>query len=280
MKVTIAKHSGFCYGVKRAVDIGLSDYNKKTYTFGQLIHNGEFQKKMDEKGINVVESLDSIKNCNLIIRSHGVGKKIYDLAKEKNINIIDATCPYVKKIHEIVRNEYKKNRKVIIIGNPEHPEVKGILGWCEEKGFTIKNAKKAKLLLRNIEKSDKISVVCQTTFKVDEYEKIKKIFESYFKNVNFYDTICAATRKRQESAVELSKKVDLMIVVGGKNSSNTKKLYELCKEHTKTLFIQNKNDYVLSDLSDVNSIGIVGGASTPDWVINNILQIINEGEGF
>lgn len=134
--------------------------------------------------------------------------------------------------------------------------------------------------MRNVEKSDKISVVCQTTFKVDEYEKIKKIFESYFKNVNFYDTICAATRKRQESAVELSKKVDLMIVVGGKNSSNTKKLYELCKEHTKTLFIQNKNDYVLSDLSDVNSIGIVGGASTPDWVINNILQIINEGEGF
>jgi len=277
MKVTIADHSGFCYGVKRAVQMAMGDFEALTYTYGPLIHNEAFQEKMNANGIFIEKDLSKISGKNLIIRSHGVGKSIYMEAKQNNITIFDATCPYVKKIHRIVENAYQNNRKIIIIGDQNHPEVIGINGWCNNEAEIIK---KTNFMLKNTDKFDSISVVCQTTFKTNLYKQIKSELLSKFNSIVIHDTICAATKNRQESAIELSKKVDLMIVVGGKNSSNTNKLYELCKKETKTLFLQTHKDFNLSDLTDVNSIGIVGGASTPDWVVNNILQIINEGEGF
>ena len=277
MKVTIANHSGFCFGVKRAVQIASGDFQSETYTYGPLIHNEAFQDKMNVKGIFIEEDLDLIKEKNLIIRSHGVGKSVYIKAKENNITIFDATCPYVKKIHKIVEKAYDAGRKIIIIGDKSHPEVIGINGWCDNKAEIIK---KSNFMLNNINKFDRITVVCQTTFKTDLYEAIKNELIEKFMNIIIHDTICSATKNRQASAIDLAKTVDLMIVVGGKNSSNTTKLYELCKKITKTIFIQTYKDYNLSGLTDVNSIGIVGGASTPDWVVNNILQIINEGEGF
>lgn len=277
MKVTIANHSGFCYGVKRAVQIANSDFEEDTYTYGPLIHNEAFQERMNAKGIFVEQDLNKIRGKNLIIRSHGVGKSVYVEAEKNDITIFDATCPYVKKIHKIVEKAYNDKRKVIIIGDRNHPEVIGINGWCNNEAEIIK---KTNFMLKRTDKFDTITVVCQTTFKMNLYKRIKDELLRKFDSIIIHDTICAATRNRQESAIELSKKVDLMIVVGGKNSSNTNKLYELCKNETKTLFLQTHKDFNLSDLTDVNSIGIVGGASTPDWVVNNILQIINEGEGF
>ena len=277
MKVTIANYSGFCYGVKRAVQMANGNFENETFTYGPLIHNEAFQDKMKSKGIFIEEDLDQIKGKNLIIRSHGVGKSVYMKAEANNITLFDATCPYVKKIHKIVANAYQDGQKIIIIGDKNHPEVIGIKGWCNGE---VEIIKKSNFMLNNIEKFDKITVVCQTTFKTALYKEIKNALIQSFENIIIHDTICSATKNRQESAIDLAKTVDLMIVVGGKNSSNTNKLYELCNKITKTIFIQTYKDYNLSDLTDVNSIGIVGGASTPDWVVNNILQIINEGEGF
>lgn len=277
MNVTIANHSGFCFGVKRAAEMALVDYSEDTYTYGPLIHNEAFNERLRSKGIISEQSLEKIKGKNLILRSHGVKKSVYDQAKKYDINIIDATCPYVKKIHRIVEKAYLKGDKIIIIGDENHPEVIGINGWCNDEAFIIK---KRNFLLKKINKFDSISVVCQTTFKMDLYMEIKEVLTKKYDNIVFYDTICSATKNRQESAIELAKKVDLMIVVGGKNSSNTNKLYELCSTYTRALFIQSYKDYDLSDLTDVDSIGIVGGASTPDWVVDNILQKLNEGEGF
>ena len=278
MKIKIAEHSGFCYGVKRAVKIALEPYEINTYTYGPIIHNGEFQKKLEQNGVFIETNLEKIENKNLIIRSHGVKKNVYAEAKLNNINVIDATCPYVKKIHKIVEQEYNKNRKIIIIGDKNHPEVIGINGWCKDSAHIIK---KSKYLLSNLKKSDKISVVCQTTFNLELYDIIKVRLMNDFNDILFFDTICLATANRQKSAEILSKEVDLMIVVGGQNSSNTIKLFEICKKNTKTLFLQTEKDFYLSDLTNVNSIGIVGGASTPEWVINNIIKKINnEGEGF
>ncbi|MGM0379145.1 MAG: 4-hydroxy-3-methylbut-2-enyl diphosphate reductase [Bacillota bacterium] len=267
MKVKEAKYSGFCYGVKKAVDVSLKEYHNKTYTYGQIIHNAQFEKKLENKGIESVESIDNIDNCNLIIRAHGVSKKIYEKIKNKNINLIDATCPYVKEIHKIVENDNNLDKKIIIIGDPNHPEIIGINGWCENKGIIIENIN---YNLSNVDKSDIISVVCQTTYNEVKYKKIKNKLKNQFENIRFYDTICSATKKRQDSALKLAKKVDVMLVVGGKNSSNTKKLFEICKKVTQTYWIQTYNDIVLSNLTDASFVGIVGGASTPDWIINNI----------
>ncbi len=278
MKIKIAEYSGFCYGVKRAVEIALESYEIETYTYGPIIHNGEFQKKLERNGVFIETDLEKIENKNLIIRSHGVKKSVYEEAKANNINTIDATCPYVKKIHKIVEEEYNKNRKIIIIGDENHPEVIGINGWCKDSANIIK---KVNFILSNLKKSDRISVVCQTTFNLELYDTIKTRLMNKFDDIIFFDTICLATVNRQSSAEKLSKEVDLMIVVGGKNSSNTNKLFEICKKNTKTLFLQTEKDFYLSDLTNVNSIGIVGGASTPEWVINNIIKKINnEGEGF
>jgi len=277
MKVTIANHSGFCYGVKRAVQMANGDFERDTFTYGPLIHNEAFQERMNAKKIYIEEDLDQIKGKNLIIRSHGVGKSVYKKAKENNITVFDATCPYVKRIHKIVENAHQEGQKIVIIGDKNHPEVNSINGWCDNEAEIIK---KTNFMLNNIDIFDRITVVCQTTFKMDLYKEIKDKLLKKFEHIIIHDTICSATKNRQESATELAQSVDLMIVVGGKNSSNTNKLYELCKDITNTIFIQTYKDYNLSDLTDVNSIGIVGGASTPDWVVNNILQIINEGEGF
>ena len=189
--------------------------------------------------------------------------------------MIDATCPYVKEIHKIVENDYNLGKKIIIIGDPNHPEIIGINGWCENQGIIIENLN---YNLSNLNKSDIISVVCQTTYNKAKYKEIKNKLKNQFENIRFYDTICSATKKRQDSALKLAKKVDVMYVVGGKNSSNTKKLFDICKKETQTYWVQTYNDIVLSNLTDVSFVGIVGGASTPDWIINNIKKKLNEGE--
>jgi len=202
MKIKIAEYSGFCYGVKRAVEIALESYEIETYTYGPIIHNGEFQKKLERNGVFIETDLEKIENKNLIIRSHGVKKSVYEEAKANNINTIDATCPYVKKIHKIVEEEYNKNRKIIIIGDENHPEVIGINGWCKDSANIIK---KVNFILSNLKKSDRISVVCQTTFNLELYDTIKTRLMNKFDDIIFFDTICLATVNRQSSAEKLSK---------------------------------------------------------------------------
>lgn len=269
MKISVAKHSGFCYGVKKAVNIATDHFNvKKTFTYGDIIHNEDVIKKLEQHNIKSIDDLKKAENGNLIIRAHGVGKQVYEQAKKYNINIIDATCPYVKEIHSIVEKFYHDGYKIIIIGDKNHPEIIGINGWCENNGIIVDNTN---LNLSNLSISDKICLVCQTTYKRAKFEAIKKELLNTFETIVVHDTICSATKNRQTSAIALAKEVDLMLVVGGKNSSNTNKLYELCKEHTQTLFIQNEKDFNKSDLKQYTHVGIVGGASTPDWIINNII---------
>lgn len=232
MEIKIAKNAGFCFGVKRAMQMAsdeLDDKSTEVYSLGPLIHNKQAVSKYEEKGLKVVEEIENIpSNERVIIRSHGVGEIVYNEAENKSVKIVDTTCPYVKKIHKIVNDFYKKGYKIIIIGNKTHPEVVGINGWCENSAIVIKNVDD----IDNIEfdKDAKYCVVSQTTVDIDNYEKIVEKLNSILKDTVMKNTICSATKERQLSAKNLAKEVDCMIVIGGKHSSNTQKLVNICKD--------------------------------------------------
>ena len=248
MKVIVAKTAGFCFGVERAVEQVYEQIEKNDgipiYTYGPIIHNEEVVKDLEEKGVRVIETeeeLKALKDCVVIIRSHGVGKHIYDLLTERGIRIVDATCPFVKKIHRIVKEENEKGRRVIIIGNERHPEVEGIKGWGNENTIVVENEEQIEKL--SFETKEKLSIVSQTTF---NYKKFQDLVEKFLKkgyDSSVLNTICNATQERQSEAREIASEVDAMIVVGGKSSSNTQKLYEICRrECENTYYIQTFDD--------------------------------------
>ncbi len=278
-KVILAQNAGFCFGVKRAVEEALEkqkEFNKRVYTLGPLIHNNdavEFLKSNEIYPIEIseVEKLGS--DDVIIIRSHGISKKLYDKIQSKGINIIDATCPYVKNIQMKVYKYYEQKYSIVIVGDPNHPEVIGINGWCNDSAIICKNGEVNEPLPK------RICVVSQTTEKQSNWKKVlEKIVESCKEFVAF-NTICSATEERQKSAEELSKKVDAMIVIGGKESSNTTKLYEICKENClNTVHVERASeipDYIVYSDKHLN-IGVTAGASTPDWIIKEALLKMNE----
>lgn len=271
MEVILAKTAGFCFGVKRAVEMVYEQIGKEnTCTFGPIIHNEEVVEDLKNKGIQVINSLEEAKNVTpgtIIIRSHGTSRATYDALEDMGWTIIDATCPFVKKIHRIVSEESEKGAQIVIIGNEHHPEVEGISGWCHNEPVVIDSVEKA--LDFKVEDGKKVCIVSQTTF---NYKKFQDIVENLRKkgyDIIVRNTICNATEERQTEARELAKKVDAMIVIGGKSSSNTQKLYEICKDECdNTYFIQTLRDLDLSKFSHACSVGITAGASTP----NNIIQ--------
>ena len=276
MKVIVAKTAGFCFGVERAVEQVYEQIEKNDgipiYTYGPIIHNEEVVKDLEEKGVRVIETeeeLKVLKDGVVIIRSHGVGKHIYDLLTERGIRIVDATCPFVKKIHRIVKEENEKGRRVIIIGNERHPEVEGIKGWGNENTIVVENEEQIEKL--SFETKEKLSIVSQTTF---NYKKFQDLVEKFLKkgyDSSVLNTICNATQERQVEAREIASEVDAMIVVGGKSSSNTQKLYEICRrECENTYYIQTFDDLEPESVSSVRSVGITAGASTPKNIIKEV----------
>lgn len=276
MEVTVAKSAGFCFGVKRAVDkvyeqIENNNGRIDIYTYGPIIHNEEVVKDLENKGVKVINSIDELKKLKegiVIIRSHGADKRIYDIIEENGLQLVDATCPFVRKIHKIVQNEENNNTHIIIIGNPSHPEVQGIKGWSGENTTIINTEEEAENF--SLEDNKSICIVSQTTFNYKKFKYLVEIISKKGYDINVLDTICNATHERQREAAEIAKQVDTMIVIGGKNSSNTQKLYEICKkECNNTYYIQTLEDLRLDEIK-TGSVGITAGASTPNNIIEEV----------
>mgnify|MGYP002514734602 CR=1 FL=1 len=278
MEVILAKTAGFCFGVKRAVDTVYEqiETGKKIYTYGPIIHNEEVVKDLEAKGVTVIETLDELKNCEagtVIIRSHGVSKAEYNFIKEHNFEIVDATCPFVKKIHNIVEQESEAGKHIVIIGSKEHPEVQGIMGWSKTDATVIENVQET--VEFEPKQDEKLCIVSQTTFNYKKFQELVEIFEKKGYDVNVVNTICNATEVRQTQARQIAKEVDVMIVIGGKHSSNTRKLYEICKkECEQTYFIQTLNDLDFQSSSNIQKVGITAGASTPNNLIEEVQNYV------
>ena len=276
MNVKIAKNAGFCFGVKRAMNMAwneLEESENGIYALGPLIHNKQAVSVYEDKGLMTVNDLDEIpQHEHVIIRSHGVGKNIYLEAKNKNITVIDTTCPFVTKIHNLAKDFSDKGYRIIVIGDKNHPEVIGINGWCSEDAIILKTLEEVENL--HLSDDSKYCVVVQTTINLDLYEQIVERLSKKSKNIIFKNTICAATKQRQQSAKEISNDVDCMVVVGGKHSSNTQKLVNICSEVVPTFAIETKEELDIDELKKFNIVGITAGASTPDWIINEVTEYI------
>ena len=262
MKVIKAKTAGFCFGVKRAVDTVYEQVEKcggkNIYTYGPIIHNEEVVKDMGQKGVTVLrseEELDALEEGIVIIRSHGVEKRIYDKLNARGIGIVDATCPFVKKIHNIVSEQSAQGKYIVIIGNPEHPEVQGIRGWAGERVCVIQNSDDAEKF--SPDENEKICVISQTTFNYNKFKDLVEIISEKSYYVSVLNTICNATKERQTEAESIAETVDAMIVIGDKHSSNTQKLFEICRKAcNNTYYIQTLGDLDLSGNSRYYSRGI------------------------
>ncbi|MBR6665696.1 MAG: 4-hydroxy-3-methylbut-2-enyl diphosphate reductase [Lachnospiraceae bacterium] len=286
MEVRLAKSAGFCFGVKRAVDKVYEqiDTGKTIYTYGPIIHNEEVVSDLEQKGVQVIADKEALQalirqwpehseDGAVIIRSHGVPKEIQQMIEESPLECIDATCPFVKRIHKIVEKESHAGKYIVIVGNPGHPEVEGIMGWCEGPLTVLETEEEAKDLSLPAEMP--ICIVSQTTFNYNKFQHIVAIFREKGYNDSVVNTICNATEERQKEAREISSKADAMIVIGGKHSSNTRKLYEICSsECANTYFIQTLEDLHLELPKAAFLVGITAGASTPNKLIEEVQNYV------
>ena len=278
MEVTLAKTAGFCFGVKRAVDkvYELADQEDTVYTFGPIIHNEEVVQDLESKGVQVLNSLDELTAVTdgiVVIRSHGVPREVYQLMDEKHIRYADATCPFVRKIHKLVEKHSREGRRIVIVGNDHHPEVEGIKGWCLTPPIVISTTEEAGNL--PISQSEPICVVSQTTFNYNKFKDIVEILEKKRYDRIVLNTICSATEERQEEAVRLASQVDAMIVIGGKTSSNTQKLFEICSNSCEnTYYIQTLVDLDIKPFQSFRHVGITAGASTPNKIIEEVQRYV------
>ena len=276
MEVRLAKTAGFCFGVRRAVDTVYEQVNscegEKIYTYGPIIHNDEVVKDLKSKGVGVLNTLEELEALNegiVIIRSHGVAKKVYDILEKRGVKCVDATCPFVKKIHRIVEKESAEGKYIIIIGDEKHPEVQGIMGWANGKVSVIKTEEEAKDYFAP--ENAEICIVAQTTFNYNKFKYLVEIISKKSYNISVLNTICSATKERQTEAESIAKEVDAMIVIGDKHSSNTQKLFEICSNAcNNTYYIQTLEDLDVSQLKSVQTVGITAGASTPKNIIEEV----------
>ncbi len=280
MKVLLAETAGFCFGVKRAVDTVYKQVeenkDRKIYTFGPIIHNDEVIKDMQAKGVNVLEGeedLPKAKDGIVIIRSHGVPKRICDEMDAMGIQYVDATCPFVKKIHRIAMEKAEEGAFLIVIGNPVHPEVEGIMGWAGEDAAVISTVEEAEQL--TVPEDRKICVVAQTTFNYNKFKELVEIISKRRYDISVLNTICSATKERQTETARIADRVDAMIVIGDKRSSNTQKLFEICKNAcNNTYYIQTLDDLNVNQLRSVETVGITAGASTPNNIIEEVQNYV------
>lgn len=278
MKVELAKSAGFCFGVEKAVNTVYEEAKKENeivYTLGPIIHNEEVVKDMKKRGVEAVkmEDLASLQKGTVIIRSHGVSRDVYNFVKNSGHRVVDATCPFVKKIHAIVSVQSGKGKTVVIIGNPDHPEVMGIKGWGDKNTYAVENIEQ--FINLGLKKDEEIIIVAQTTFNHKKFQEIIDKISLLGYDVRCFNTICNATQERQAEAKNIASNVDAMIVIGDKKSSNTGKLVEICQEECKnTVFIQTLEDLNYDALLSVDSVGITAGASTPKHIIEEVQNIV------
>ena len=274
MKLTIGEHAGFCFGVRRAVLKAFECAEKQLpcVTLGPLIHNPQEVERLRRAGIRSVETLDEVApGETVIIRSHGVPRSVYDKISTRSLAYHDATCPFVKKIHRLVEEKSKEGYQIVIAGNPVHPEVVGIVGWSTDGASVVKDAEEAQKLVLDPKKP--VFVAAQTTFHYIKFQNIVDQLEKKEYNINCVNTICNATRNRQEEAASLAASVDGMLVIGGSHSSNTQKLFEICKkECNNTHYIQTAEDLDTNWFLTADRVGVTGGASTPNIIIEEVLH--------
>ena len=284
-KIELAKTAGFCFGVNRAVEMTyeLVNSGKKVSTLGPLIHNPVVIEDLEKKGVRVLTSPEQAeKGSTVVVRTHGIGRSVMQELSATGAEVCDATCPFVKKIHRIVSENSSEDIPVLIAGDSDHPEVMGIMGYCNGECFTFKDATELRIILEN--HSDlcqkRITVVSQTTFSVKEWEESSKIINLLCTNANVFDTICNATQDRQHEATELSERADIMIIIGGLESSNTAKLKAVCEKNCRTYLVERAAELKNIDFSGCNFIGVTAGASTPARIIKEVLcnmsEILNE----
>ena len=276
--IVLAKSAGFCFGVKRAVnmvyeEIDKSESGEPIYTYGPIIHNDEVVKDFASKGVTLVKALDELADLpkgKIIVRSHGISRAEYEEMEQYGFTVVDATCPFVRKIHKIVDEHSKLGEYIIIIGNPNHPEVCGIRGWVNGNDVSIiENKEEAEKF--TVLEGKKVCIVSQTTFNYNKFQDLVEIVSKKGYNISVLNTICNATEERQTEARQIAKKVEAMIVIGDKHSSNTQKLFEICNtECEKTYYIQTSKDMDYSLLESINNVGITAGASTPNNIIEEV----------
>ncbi len=281
MKITVASSAGYCFGVNRAVSMvhSLLDAGKKVSTLGPIIHNPQTLAELTARGVKIADTVaDAPADATLVIRSHGVGSKIYEEIASRGINFRDATCPFVAKIHSIVAHASAQGRTVLVAGDIAHPEVQGIIGHCNGPYFVFQNASELKELTENHSglKDLPVCVASQTTFSVLEWQNSLEIIRKVYTNAVIFDTICNATAKRQLEASELSQNCDMMVVIGGRQSSNTAKLFDTCRKNCPTYLIETADELPFAALQDAHSVGITAGASTPVSIIKEVLVTMSE----
>lgn len=279
MEVRIADNAGFCFGVKRAMKMAWDELENKSenniYSLGPLIHNKQAVDRYKEKGLVEMDNLESIPSeSKLIIRSHGVAEKVYTESKAKNMEIVDTTCPFVKKIHDIVKDFSDRGYKIIIVGNPNHPEIIGINGWCNNEAIVINKLEEIDDI--TFDPTQIYCVVSQTTANLESFDKIVDKLKTKINNLTVKNTICFATKERQISAIDLAREVDCMVVIGGKHSSNTQKLVNICKDLVPTFSIETKEELEKEKFTGFKVAGVTAGASTPDWIIEEVINYLKE----
>ncbi len=275
IKITVGKHSGFCFGVKRAYRMAdqKAKNSKKIFILGKLVHNNDVCDDLKRKGIKEIKSLGEVKKGSIIFTAHGVGPKLYEEAKTQGIKIIDTTCPKVIKVQRLAKNYAEKGWQVIIFGDEDHKEVKGIKEWSNNTGIIIGSLREAKKI--KLDKKKRYCLIAQTTQNAKEFYGIKKYLAGQLPNFTYFNTICDSTDSRQSEIRKLAKDNDVVIVIGGKESANSKRLWEIAKKiNSKTFFIQNEKELREDLLKDVKSVAISAGASTPGWAIKKVVDRI------
>ncbi len=284
MEVRVAKSAGFCFGVKRAVDkvYAQTGKGKKIYTYGPIIHNAEVVKDLEGRGVEVINGPEGLKQAGdgtVVIRSHGVSKEVYDAIKEQGLECVDATCPFVKRIHNIVEKESGQGKRILIIGNAGHPEVEGIRGWSASDTVVIESKEEMEAFGKDgknpVLQGEEWCIVSQTTFNYNKFKELVEIFLKKGYNGSVVNTICNATEERQTEARQIASQVESMIVIGDAHSSNTRKLYEICKEECgNTYFVQTLDDLHLDLPKAASPVGITAGASTPNNIIEEVQNYV------
>ena len=278
--VTVAETAGFCFGVKRAVNMVYGEAESSdvpVYTYGPIIHNEEVVHDLEAKGVKVIRSLDELNQLpkgKIIIRSHGISKAEHDKMQSSGFEVLDATCPFVLKIHRLVGEYSRKGYTIVIAGNHEHPEVEGIMGWVEDQSvYTVQNPDDVEKL--PLSPDEKVCFVAQTTFNYNKFQELVEIITKKGYDIIVLDTICNATEERQAEARMIAGRSEAMIVIGDKHSSNTQKLYEISKkECANTYYIQTSKDMDYRQIQSINNVGITAGASTQNYIIEEVSKIV------
>lgn len=273
MKIILAKNAGYCFGVKEAIQktFNAVDLNKdkQINTYGPLIHNPQVVQKLESMGVKSIDDIQDGKDSIVIIRSHGIPLEVYEKAKANHVEIIDATCPFVRKVQRIVHEYHQKDYSIVIIGDPNHPEVIGINGWCDNKAHILNHVSQ----VESLPFIDKLCIVAQTTITSELWNAIVKELEHKAAVVEPFNTICVATRERQSSCASVAQQVDAMIVIGGYHSSNTQKLLQISEKYCKyTYHVETAEDLPMDIIKKMNKIGVTAGASTPDWIIKEVIE--------